>query len=128
MKKLLAAVLLFVYALVSTGFVVSVHYCMDKLNGVQLGDTSRDTCGKCGMALKDANGCCKENVKVYKMQTDQAFAKVQKPDFLLVAIAPEPGPVSLLVLLTEASKTNPVAHGPPLSGQDLYLKNRVFRL
>lgn len=128
MKKTLAFVVLFVYAVVSTGFVVSVHYCMDRLNGVELGDTGRDTCGKCGMPLKESGGCCKDSVKMYKMQIDQAFAKLPKADFSLLAIAPLAIQKSSLVFVTQSAKAEPVAHGPPLSDQNIYLRNRVFRL
>lgn len=128
MKKTLAFLLLFVYAVVSTGFVVSVHYCMDRLNGVALGDTSRDTCGECGMPLKEAGGCCKDNVKVYKLQIDQAFAKISKADFSLVGIAPAPMQIFPFAFVAQSAKATPVAHGPPLGAQDTYLKNRVFRI
>jgi hypothetical protein len=128
MKKAFASILLVVYAMVSTGFVVSVHYCMDQVNAVQLGDAARDKCNKCGMPVKAAGGCCKDEVKVYKLQVDQAFAKFAKADFSLPAILSSHSGFLLAPLFSEVKINAPIAHGPPLSEQDTYLQNRVFRL
>lgn len=128
MKKAFASLLLVVYFLVSTGFVVSVHYCMDKVNSLQLGDVVRDKCGKCGMPLKDAGGCCKDEVKVFKMQVDQVFAKVVKADFSLPDVVSSYSQFLLTPLIREIKINAPLAHGPPLSKTDTYLQNCVFRL
>jgi len=128
MKKAVAFILLSVYFVVSTGFVVSVHYCMDRINGVQLGDSSHDKCGKCGMPLKDNKGCCKDEVKVYKLQMDQSFAKFVKADFSIPFIATHRSDLLLAPLVPAIETAAPLAHGPPLSKQDTYLQNRVFRL
>lgn len=128
MKQVVASILLLVYFVVSTGFVVSVHYCMDKVNAVQLGDAARDKCNKCGMPLKDKKGCCKDEVRVFKMQVDQAFAKFVKTDFSLSPDLSSHSQFFLATLFREIKLSAPVAHGPPLSEQDTYLQNRVFRL
>lgn len=128
MKKFLASIVVLVYFVVSTGFVISVHYCMDKVRSLQLGDTSHKLCGQCGMPIKDNKGCCKDKVSVVKMQVDQTAAKWAKTDFSLPAIAIAHTSFLLLPLFNTQKQEQPVAHGPPLSKQDTYLRNRVFRL
>ena len=128
MKKLAASILLLIYFTVSTGFVVSVHYCMNKLDSVQLGDDSSEECGKCGMHVEDSGGCCKDDVKLVKMQVDQAFAKVLSADFAFHAVLPAPIDHYSAPLQNSIQEEYPLAHGPPLSEQDTYLKNCVFRI
>ncbi|MBB1285625.1 hypothetical protein HRH25_14660 [Flavisolibacter sp. BT320] len=128
MKKLLATILLLVYFVVSTGFVVSVHYCMDKLNGIEWGEADSDQCGKCGMTITDSDGCCKDEVKVVKLKVDQTIAKLVKINFQTPAISHFPVSILLSPPVTERINDEPVAHGPPLSKQDTYLQNRVFRI
>jgi hypothetical protein len=128
MKRAVASILLFFYFLVNTGFVVSVHYCMDKVNGVELGDSNHKECGKCGMTIEERDGCCKDDVKVMKMQVDQLMAKLVKADFSLPLIATNDTEFLFTPLFYTIEKSEPVAHGPPLSEQDTYLQNRVFRI
>ena len=128
MKKLAASILLLVYFTVTTGFVVSVHYCMNKVDSIQLGDTSSESCGKCGMHIEDSDGCCKNDVKVVKMSVDQSYAKITVPDFTLSLPLPSFQEVHRFSLLASLQKDYPLAHGPPISEQDTYLQNCVFRL
>jgi hypothetical protein len=128
MKKLFASILLLVYFTVSTGFVVSIHYCMNKVDSVQLGDSSSDECNKCGMHIEDSGGCCKDDVKMVKMQVDQSFAKITTPDFSLQLAPPVFYESCLFAYSNSPEEKYPLAHGPPLSKQDTYLQNCVFRL
>jgi len=128
MKKLLAFILLLVYFTVSTGFVISVHYCMNRVDSVQLGDTSSEKCGKCGMHIEKSDGCCKDDVKMVKMQVDQAFAKLVSPDFSYHALLPQKESFEQQVAFVLVSVAHPLPNGPPLNGQDTYLQNCVFRL
>ena len=128
MKKLFASILLLVYFTVSTGFVVSVHYCMNKVDSVQLGDSTSDECGKCGMHIESSEGCCKDDVKMIKMQGDQSFAKIAVPDFSLHFALPQLIQYYFVTYTNTPEEKHPLAHGPPLSKQDTYLQNCVFRL
>ena len=128
MKKLAASILVLVYLTVTTGFVVSVHYCMGKLSAIELGYTGKTDCGKCGMNLQKSHGCCKDDVRLVKMQAEHNFAKTISPDFAVSLPA---------VTFFDASSPSCVAatdlpyffaNGPPLDKQDTYLHNRVFRL
>jgi hypothetical protein len=128
MKKLFASILLLVYFTVSTGFVVSVHYCMNRVDSVRLGDTSSDECMKCGMHIEDSGGCCKDDVKMVKMHADQAFAKITVPDFSLHLPLLSFSQSILFARYESPEESHLLAHGPPLSKQDTYLQNRVFRV
>jgi hypothetical protein len=62
------------------------------------------------------------------MQVDHSLAKIITPDFSL-----QPPVKSLtddfsVAVANNDSDTYPLAHGPPLSDQDTYLLNCVFRL
>jgi hypothetical protein len=127
MKKLFASILLLVYFVVSTGFVVSVHYCMNKVDSVQLGSGDEE-CGKCGMIIEDSNRCCKDDVKLVKMHVDQVFAKTVTPDFSLQLSANSLFSTDIYSLVSSVIEDYPNNHGPPLSKQDTYLRNCVFRL
>lgn len=128
MKKVAAAILLLVYFTVTTGFTVSVHYCMNKKVSVDLGYSVKDDCGKCGMNIEKSGGCCKDDVRVVKMQTDHNPAKIVTPDFSLhlppAAFSGDPD----AFLFSSTANAYPLPHGPPLNGQDTYLRNCVFRL
>jgi hypothetical protein len=126
MKKVLAAISLIVYFTVSTGFVVSLHYCMDRLTSAQIGDKHSDKCEYCGMQ-KDGN-CCRDDVKIVKLQTTHLASKAIAPDFSLPVpvIAVAEYFASSFFNFTQTNRT--VAHSPPLSQQDTYLQNCVFRI
>lgn len=127
MKKPLALILLLVYFTVSTGFVVSLHYCMNKLDSTQLGVAKDSFCNKCGMETDGS--CCWDDVKVVKLPLQHTVTA------LINAIFSAP---VLEINFTEylfASINNfdpvhyfPVDTGPPLSDQEIYLQNCVFRL
>lgn len=128
MKKLATTILLLIYFVVSTGFVVSVHFCMDELNSIELGEVTDSECNQCGMIIKDSDGCCKDEVKVMKMQVDQNLAKLVKISFPIPLITSFSTQFLFTPLVSDASANEPVAHGPPLSKQDTYLQNSVFRI
>jgi len=128
MKKGIAAILLVLYVAFSTGVVISFHYCMNDLDSLELGAAKTEICGKCGMHQLDANACCNDEVKIFKIQDDQQTSainfKFSAPD---VVITPLP-------FLSDVSFTNSTHelfsnnHSPPLSKQYTYLQNCVFRI
>lgn len=127
MKKALAVLLLLVYFTVSTGFVVSLHYCMDRLDSAQIGERRSGTCGRCGMH-KGHLKCCWDDVKMVKLQTTHVASKQIVADFSFP---------TALVLTTEflvspfynyTQTDHSLAHAPPWGEQDTYLRNCVFRI
>jgi hypothetical protein len=126
MKKLLATIVLLTYFAVSSGFVVCLHYCMDRIDSVELGGTSSDKCGKCGMH-KDG-GCCKDEVMVIKLETSHLPSPVIAPDFTIATFNQVPTGFLLAPVRNYISKKQTIAHSPPLSEKDSYLSNCVFRI
>lgn len=130
MKRILTSIIALVYFVISSGLVMSIHYCMGKISSVDLSHNSTETC-VCGMSLKETSskGCCKTEVKMMKLEDNHkatyAFYDVQTPVILL------PKSISLFEQIDEVTSAKVYAdiNGPPLlSEQDAYLFNCVFRI
>lgn len=130
MKKFLATILLFVYLVFSCGVVINFHYCMDRLASTSIFGGESKYCGKCGMHADDSDGCCRDEVKVVKLDQDQQ--KAQTLD--LVFTAPQAMHLVLSDFICQPfQNANPTGHyhnhSPPLlTKQDTYLQNGVFRI
>jgi hypothetical protein len=129
MKAVLTTILLAVFFVVNTGFVVNLHYCMDRYHSWELGTSEKEKCGTCGMKNSTTNDCCRDEVKLIKLQQDQVHAK----DLVVHFALPELILKTSSFLLLPFQNTSPVSHyfdtGPPLiSKQDTYLQNCVFRI
>ena len=132
MKKSIVAILALLYLSTSVGATVHLHYCMDKLVGWNLKHSKSDRCGNCGMSKTNkqkANGCCKDEYKQLKLQSDQKpTASYQVMQLLSVAIHPgffEISPIDL----PSVAEGNPNSHSPPGSkAVPIYIRNCVFRI
>jgi len=126
MKRFLVSVLLLSYFLVSSGFTVSLHYCMDRFDSAEIGSTNEKKCSKCGMH-KDG-GCCKDEVVMVKLQSNHLPSTPVISDFSLPAL-PVFESFFLLASLQnfDPSIISPESSPPPDEG-DVYLVNRVFRI
>ncbi len=128
MKQAFASILLMIYFVVSTGFTVNMHYCMDKLHSWELGATENEKCGECGMETK-ANACCRDEVKVIKLQQDVYKAQAIAYNFSLPVLVANTTSFLLLPFQNVQSEAVHFSHGPPLlNKQDAYLLNCVFRI
>jgi hypothetical protein len=125
MKKVLTTILILVYFTVSTGFAVSLHYCMDKLYSAHLGDKADSICERCGMVMD--GHCCWDEVKVVKLQVQHTIAKVITADYVPAISVIE----RTDYLLPVNSNDDPLpvynVDRPPPDEQPIYIKNRVFR-
>jgi hypothetical protein len=130
MKKLIASISFLSYFIVTTGVVISSHYCMNRLASVQLFEKVPDICGKCGMDTHESSGCCHDTVKVVKLQQDQN--KLTISAFQLPAIEPIQSIPSQFLVAFFCNFDNSrhfLNHSPPLlSGSDIYLQINVFRI
>ena len=128
MKRFSAAILLVFYLAFSSGLVINLHYCMNRFDSIKLGISKSDVCGKCGMHTTDANKCCGDEVKIFKIDDDQQTSTVT---FSFKAPAPDLTPIYILnteIVQPGINNSSFYFHPPPLSRQDTYLQNCVFRI
>jgi len=130
MKKAVASISLFVYLLVTCGVVVNFHYCMNRLDSLQLYAGGTEICGKCGMHIDEAMGCCRDEVKIIRLEEDQ---KVHNETvFELPSISPVyqvPSAFLVTSFLNYADTKLFLNHSPPLLDEgDTFLSNCVFRI
>ncbi len=130
MKKTVAVISLACYLLVTTGVVINYHYCMKRLASTQLFGSAKTFCGKCGMHTKKSNGCCRDEVKVMKLQTDHNSFSAEAysiPPVAILAVTPSQFIAALFYNINEQRHFH--NHSPPLlSAQDTYLQINVFRI
>ncbi len=132
MKKIIVAILAFLYISTSTGATVYMHYCMGKISDWGIGYDDSKTCGKCGMEQKDSKdkGCCKDEHKFFK---DDSAQKITENNLQYLQLLSLVSPSNFIELtkdnfpsLTEA---NPISHSPPLKNAvAVYIRNCVFRI
>ena len=85
LRKWTIAFLAVLYLGLSSGFMVSWHYCMGELSSVDIGHATTDICGKCGM--KDQSGCCETHSKLVKVQDEHQSVKVSAaPAYIAEAV------------------------------------------
>lgn len=130
MARVILTISIFIYLIFSNGWVLDVHYCMNKISSVHLFDTKPEQCSQCGMGANESEGCCHDEQQVVKLVQDQ-----RTPEALTYAIS---APVTLEAAITFSAyktswkseqRTVRFAHDPPKYPlQELYLLNRVFRL
>ena len=130
MKKIIAFISFVCYFAVSCGVIINSHYCMNSLASVHLFETSVHTCGFCGMDIHESNGCCRDEVKIVKLQGDQNKIPVltyEIPALEKIVIIPSGFMVASFHNVDEQHHFH--NHSPPLlSEQDTYLQNNVFRI
>lgn len=130
MKRLIALISFVCYFVVTTGFVVNSHYCMNRLASVHFFETKTEVCGLCGMETHESNGCCRDEVLVVKLAIDQSTAEAAT--FSLPALEmPVAEHASFIYspIFNVGKERHFHNHSPPLlSMQDTYLRINVFRI
>ena len=130
MKKFIVGILAILYLGSSIGATLHMHYCMGELAGWGLGHDRSSTCGKCGMEKSEEKdtGCCQDEHKFIKNDTDQ---KTAEAGFQLIQLLAVALPVSFIEIptndLPSVTEENPISHAPPRScGVAVYLRYCVF--
>ena len=130
MKKIILSITLLSYLIVTCGVMVNFHYCMDRLASTELFGAAVKVCGKCGMNIHKSNGCCRDEVKIIKMETDQKAAShivFELPALDDLVYLPSPFITTSFINVKESRHYQ--NHSPPLlTEQDTYLQNCVFRI
>ena len=130
MKRLAISIFAVSYLLLTTGIVVNFHYCMDRLASFSFFSSSTKKCASCGMEIHKSGGCCRDEIRIVKMQDDQ-----NRYDHAGLEIAALPAVIAIPseYLATHFFNFNGQRHfhnhSPPLlSFQDTYLQISVFRI
>ncbi len=127
MKRFLVTILALVYISTSTGALLHMHYCMGKIVDWGFGHNDSKECSKCGM-VEENNGCCKDELKFVKNDTDQ---KTAVAGFQLIQLYSAALPVAFIEIpfndFSTVTEENPISHAPPRSsGVAVYIRNCVF--
>ncbi len=130
MKKFLLAIFAFLYMCTSIGATVEMHYCMGKLADWSIGHNTSETCSRCGMvkSVKKNTGCCKDEYRFIKNDTDQKKTESTPYQIQLIAIAfPAPIISAAYPVIIAVQKENIFCNRPPSSGAvAIYIRNCVF--
>lgn len=130
MKKALAVIWVVAYLLLSTGVVVNFHYCMNQLASTQFYGGKQEVCGRCGMDAETSHGCCRDEIKVIKMDDDHQLLSLTAWALQAPALIEEESSAFFRDFVPQlADRDNWRNHSPPpLHAQDTYLQNSVFRI
>ena len=130
MKKIIIIIVALFYLAVSSGFIVHMHFCMGQLADWSLGQNKSKICSKCGMKESDEkdNGCCRDEYKFIKNNTDQ---KITQTGFQLIKLTAVSLPVFFVEILPVSfpsrTKENSISNALPRShGVAVYIRNCVF--
>lgn len=88
MKKFLLFILTLAYVASSSGATIYIHQCMGKTIAWDVIENEGNSCTKCGMHKNAPNDCCKDHVKVLKVQNDQNIPNAYHSNVVLQAALP----------------------------------------
>ncbi len=130
MRKFFVAILALLYITTSTGATMHLHYCMGKLADWGLGEKDSKKCSRCGMekTAKKDKGCCRDENKFLKNDTDQKTTDLASTLIPFIAIAI---PLSFIEIPSydfySVTEEKPTSHAPPGSSSiAVYIRNCVF--
>jgi hypothetical protein len=130
MRKFLFSLLVAFYLILTSGVVVHLHFCMDRLAAVGLfASDHKDACDDCGMDMTEANDCCHDRTDVIKLKQDQTAQSFLVSNFKRA----QAEPLSILPNTVSIPLTK-VQHGllylpsDPISGRYRYRLIEVFRI
>lgn len=130
MKRVLVSIIALIYFTVSSGMVMSVHYCMGEVSNIQVNQVPEEGC-ICGMSKKETSskGCCKTEFTMVKLADNHKASSVSYDIQAPVALVARSLSQLEAPLYNTSIKIYADIHGPPLlSEQDTYLLNCVFRI
>jgi hypothetical protein len=104
-----------------------MHVCMNELDSVQIGQSDEDSCSRCGMHT-GANECCREELAFVKLQVNHLASTAHFELAAIPAIVAAQTTFFYPFVTTDTHLKIPVAHSPPVSDQDCYIRNCVFRI
>ncbi|MDZ4072766.1 MAG: hypothetical protein U1C70_13150 [Sediminibacterium sp.] len=130
MKHVLASIIALIYFTVSSGMVMSVHYCMGEVSNIQVNQVPEERC-ICRMSKKETSskGCCKTEFTMVKLADTHKASSASYDIQTQVSLVSRSLSQLEAPLYNTGIKIYTDIHGPPLlSEQDTYLLNCVFRI
>src|SRR5574338_689955 len=134
MKKFLVSIFAVFYLGLSSGAVVHLHYCMDKLiEWNLLHERKKDQCSKCGMIKshkKNKKDCCREDVQFIKITDAQKVTDNSNSIHVYLLNATiSPFIESTVSFIPDIVQKYSFIHPPPkIKGSGIYLLNCIFRV
>ncbi len=119
MKKFLILLLTFAYLASTSGATIYIHQCMGKTIAWDIKENEGSKCTKCGMHKNAPNDCCKDHVKVLKVQNDQNLTKINFERDFIPGLLPQKF-LSFSDRLVYNFKKNTQSYTPPLSSKTDY--------
>jgi hypothetical protein len=103
---------------------------MNRLASTQFFVTESKKCARCGMNIHTSNGCCRDEVKIIKMEVDQKTSSSISFELpALEALVQTPSQFLVTSSINTGETRHYHNHSPPLlTEQDTYLQNCVFRI
>ena len=102
---------------------------MGRVQSIEFYGAEKKICDKCGMSLENTRGCCKEEIKILKLQDDQNKAQATYSIKSIDVVATIPSDFIVASIYNVEKSLRIDDHSPPLiTKQDTYLQNRVFRI
>jgi hypothetical protein len=78
--------------------------------------------------MHKSKGCCRDVVKVVKLETSHVASQIVSRDFSVPSVQSINTEFLITPLENSTGYFPSIDHGPPLSDQDVHLKNCVFRI
>jgi len=130
MKKIATLILALFYLSVSTGATVHLTYCMGRLVEEGLLHADSKNCSRCGMEKNEKNGCCKDEVKLLKIDNDQTVPEtsLKNPLVFPVAISFTDGLTTAYLHGVTDPAVPPVQTRPLQTNTAVFIRNCVFRI
>ena len=121
MKKAVAILLFFIYALSATGLAVKADYCCNNLKSIKI---------VLAEGAKNKDGCCKVKYETFKVKDAHAAADVvSAPPVHFTFVHTLIACLQFDDLIPETTLPSANVHAPPLiSSNPVYLSNCIFRI
>ncbi len=130
MKKLTVLILSLLYITTSSGVMVNAHYCMGKLVDWSFSHSSDENCTKCGMSDTESKGCCSDEERTLKLDTDQKVVKLahQLPQNTSIALTHYFSETSFVCVFSGTDEPLFKRAAPLRQNLPLFIRHCVFRI
>ena len=122
MQKFIAILFAFIYLLLSTGLVINVHYCQEKVKSVSI-FSAAESCCKTSCAIK--HNCCKDRQFIVQLEPQDKTIPIAPDLSVYYKFISEEIAIILQPIVTSEGKTDFSCDLPPPK-LELWKKNCSF--